>query len=47
MTDVRCVLFKHRWRRSRNEDTTYYECTRCHDIRDSSYRIPPGVTLLG
>jgi hypothetical protein len=47
MTDVRCVLFKHRWQRQRHDDTSYYECTRGHDIRDSSSRIPPGVTLLG
>ena len=47
MTDLRCVLFRHHWQRRRNEDTAYYECTRCHDIRDSSYRVPPGVTLLG
>ena len=45
MKDVRCVLFKHRWQRQRNDDTTYYECTRCHDVLDMSYRIPPGVGL--
>ena len=43
MTDLRCILFKHHWQRHRNDDTAYYECTRCHQILDTSYRIPPGV----
>jgi hypothetical protein len=46
MKDFRCILFTHRWQRKRVEDSVYFECARCHDIRDPG-GVPPGVTLLG
>jgi hypothetical protein len=46
MKDIRCILFKHHWPRRRADDSVYYECTRCHDIRNS-YSVPPEVTMWG
>ena len=46
MKDFRCILLRHRWQRRRAEDSVYYECTRCHDIR-GSYDVPPAVTMWG
>lgn len=43
MTDIRCLLGMHAWKKRHIEDTAYLECRRCRKQTDPPTRGPMGT----